>query len=65
MDHSWIEKIVAGLIVLVVVIYGLFRLGLVTAAAGALGYVPMSKIPTRLRRFLFGERNEAGHKLNN
>ena len=64
MDHSWIEKIVAGLIVLGIVIFGFLRLGAGTAAVAGLGYVPMSKIPARLRRFLFGERNDAIHKPN-
>lgn len=64
MDHSWVEKIVAGLIVLGIVIFGLLRLGAGAAAVSGLGYVPMSKIPARLRRFLFGERNDAARKPN-
>ena len=64
MDHSWIEKIVAGLIVLGIVIFGLLRFSTGMAGAAALGYIPMSKIPARLRRFLFGERNDAAHKPN-
>ena len=64
MDHSWIEKIVAGLIVLGIVIFGILRFSAGMAGAAGLGYVPMSKIPARLRRFLFGERNDTAHKPN-
>jgi hypothetical protein len=62
MDHAWIEKITVGLIVLGVVILAILRVGAGTAAVGALGYFPMSMIPARMRRFLFGERNDATDK---
>ena len=65
MDHSWIEKIVAGFIIVGAVIFAILRVGAGTAAVAGLGHFPMSMIPTRLRRFLFGERNDAGHKPNN
>jgi hypothetical protein len=65
MDHSWIEKIFAGLIVFGVVVLAILRLGAGTAAVAGLGHFPMSMIPARLRRFLFGERNDAIHKPNN
>lgn len=64
MDHSWVEKILAGLIILAVVIFGLLRVGAGTAAVTGLGHVPISMIPARLRRFLFGERNETTPKPN-
>jgi hypothetical protein len=64
MDHSWIEKIVAGLIVLGIVIFGILRFGAGMAGAVGLGHFPMSMIPQRLRRFFFGERNDAAHKRN-
>jgi len=65
MDHSWIEKILAGLLVLGVVVLAILRVGAGTAAVAGLGHFPMSMIPARLRRFLFGERNNTTHKLNN
>lgn len=65
MDHSWVEKIVTGLIILGVVILAILRAGAGTAAVPGLGRFPMSMIPTRLRRFLFGERNDTAHKPNN
>ena len=65
MDHSSIEKIVTGLIVTAVVIFTIIRVGAGTAAVAGLGHVPMSMIPTRLRRFLFGERNDTAKKLKN
>lgn len=65
MDHSWVEKIVTGLIILGVVILAILRAGAGTAAVAGLGHFPMSMIPTRLRRFLFGERNDTAHKPNN
>lgn len=65
MDHSWVEKIVTGLIILSVVILAILRAGAGTAAVVGLGHFPMSMIPTRLRRFLFGERNDTAHKLKN
>jgi hypothetical protein len=62
MDHSWIERIVTGLMTLeVVVIFAMLRVGAGTAAAAGLGHFPMSMIPTRLQRFLFGERNDTSH----
>jgi hypothetical protein len=64
MEHSWIEIIVTGLILLVLVIFAIVRLGAGTAAAAGLGYFPMSILPARLRRFLFGERNDTEHKPN-
>ncbi len=64
MDHSWVEKIVTGLIILGVVIFAILRAGAGTAAVAGLGHFPMSMIPTRLRRFLFGERNDTAHKPN-
>ena len=65
MDHSWIEKILAGLIVLAGVVLAILRVGAGTAAVAGLGHFPMSRIPVRLRRFLFGERNDTTHKPNN
>jgi hypothetical protein len=65
MDHSWIEKTVTGLIILGAVIFAILRVGAGTAAVAGLGHFPMSMIPTRLRRFLFGERNATAHKPNN
>jgi hypothetical protein len=65
MDRSLVEKIVTGLIVTAVVIFTIIRVGAGTAAVAGLGHVPMSMIPSRLRRFLFGERNDSAHKLNN
>jgi hypothetical protein len=65
MDHSPIEKIVTGLIILGVAFFAIIRVGAGTAAVAGLGHVPMSMIPTRLRRFLFGERNDTAQKLKN
>jgi hypothetical protein len=65
MDHSWIEKILAGLSVLGVVVFAILRLGAGTAAVAGLGNFPMSMIPERVRRFIFGERNDTIHKPNN
>jgi hypothetical protein len=65
MDHSWIEKIVTGLVVAGVVILAIIRAGAGTAAVAGLGHIPMSMIPTRLRRFIFGERNDTAYKPNN
>jgi hypothetical protein len=65
MDHSLVEKIVTGLIVTAVVIFTIIRVGAGTAAVAGLGHVPVSMIPSRLRRFLFGERNDSAHKPNN
>jgi hypothetical protein len=65
MDHSWVEKVIIGLVMLGVVIIGILRLGMGAAAVVGLGHVPMSMIPARLRRFLFGERNDTAHKPHN
>lgn len=66
MDYSWlIRKILFGLFILGVVVFGLIRLGSGTAAVAGLGHFPMSMVPARLRRFLFGERNDPAHKPNN
>jgi hypothetical protein len=65
MEHSWVEKVVIGLVTLGVVIIGVLRLGMGTAAVAGLGHIPMSMIPARLRRFLFGERNDPAHKPHN
>ena len=65
MDHSWIEKIVTGLILLALVIFAILRLGACMAAGAGLGLFAMSMIPARLRRFLFGERNDTPHTPNN
>jgi hypothetical protein len=65
MDHSWVEKVILGLLILGVVILGILRLGMGTAAVAGLGHFPMSMIPARLRRFLFGERHDTPHKPNN
>jgi hypothetical protein len=65
MNHSLVEKIVTGLIVTAVVIFTIIRVSAGTAAVAGLGHIPMSMIPTRLRRFIFGERNDAAHKPNN
>ena len=58
MDQAWIERILTGVIILGVVIIAIVRAGALTAAVAALGHFPMSKIPARLRRFFFGERND-------
>jgi hypothetical protein len=56
MDHSWLIKwILTVLFILGVVIFGIIRLGFGTAAAAGLGHLPVSMVPARLRRFLFGE----------
>ena len=65
MNHSAIEKIVTGLIISGVVIVAIIRVGAGTAAVAGLGHIPMSMIPTRLRRFIFDERNDTAHKPNN
>lgn len=65
MDHSWFEKVITGLIIFGFVIFGILRLGMGTAAVAGLGHFPMSMIPTRVRRFLFGERNDTAHKPGN
>jgi len=65
MDHSWVEKIVTAVIIFGVVIFAILRVGAGTAAVAGLGHFPMSMIPARLRRFLFGERNGTAHKPNN
>jgi len=66
MHYSWfIEKILFGLLILGVVVYTILRIGGGIAAVAGLGHFPMSLIPARLRRFLFGERNETTHKQNN
>jgi hypothetical protein len=65
MNHSLIEKIVTVLIVSGAVIFAIIRVGAGTAAVAGLGHVPMSMIPTHLRRFLFGERNDTAKKLKN
>jgi hypothetical protein len=66
MDHSWIiEKIVTGLVILAVVVFAVLRLGGGLAAVAGLGQFPMPMIPVRLRRFLFGERNDSAHKSDN
>ena len=62
MDHAWlIRKILTGLVILGAVIFGIIRLGAGTAAVAGLGYLPISMVPARLRRFLFGERNSTAH----
>jgi hypothetical protein len=66
MDHSWVERVIFGLVILgAAVILGILRLGMGTAAVAGLGHFPMSMIPSRLRRFLFGERNDTAHKPSN
>jgi hypothetical protein len=66
MEHSWlIEKVLTGLVVLAVVIFAALRLGGGLAAVAGLGQFPMSMIPARLRRFIFGERKDHIHKPNN
>ena len=63
MDYSWlIKEIFTGLFILAVVIFGIIRLGFGTAAVAGLGHMPMSMVPARLRRFLFGERTNTAHK---
>ena len=63
MEHSWlIEKVLTGLVVLALVIVAALRLGGGLAAGAGIGQFPMSMIPTRLRRFLFGERDNTVHK---
>jgi hypothetical protein len=66
MEHSWlIEKILAGLVVFLVLFFAVLRLVGGLAAVAGLGQFPMSMIPARLRRFLFGERDTQAHKSNN
>jgi hypothetical protein len=63
MDYLWLVKqILTGLFILGFVIFGIVRLGFGTAAAAGLGHLPMSMVPARLRRFLFGERNNTPRK---
>ncbi len=63
MEHSWlIEKILTGLVVFAAVVFAVLRLGGGLAAVAGLGQFPMSMIPVRLRRFLFGERNDPAPK---
>ena len=57
MDSSWVEKILKGFIVLGVLVVAILRAGAGTAAVAALGHIPMSMIPRRLRHFVFGERH--------
>ena len=65
MDYSWLgEKILPGLIIVGVVIIAILRFAGGLAAAAGLGRFPMSMIPARLRRFLYGEPNDAAHKPN-
>jgi hypothetical protein len=64
MDHSWIEKILTGLIILVLVIFGMLRFAAGMAGAAALRHFPISMLPARLRRFFFGERNDTAHRPN-
>jgi hypothetical protein len=64
MDHSLLIKwILTGPFILGIVLFGIIRLGFGTAAAAGLGHFPMSMVPPRLRRFLFGERTNPSHKL--
>jgi hypothetical protein len=66
MDHSWLtEKILIGLVILGVVVFAMLRLGGGIAAVAGLGHFPMSLIPARLRRFLFGERSDTTHEQSN
>jgi len=66
MEHSWlIEKVLPGLAILGLVVIAALRLGGGLAAVAGLGQFPMSMIPARLRRFIFGERKDPTHKLNN
>ncbi len=58
MNHSLIDKIVTGLVVSGVVIVAIIRVGAGASAVAGLGNVPMSMIPTRLRRLIFGERSD-------
>ena len=62
MDHSWVEKVIIGLVILGAVIFGILRIGMGLAMVAGLGHFPMSVIPPRLRRFLFGERNDTARK---
>ena len=63
MNYSWLgEKFLPGLVIVGVVIFAILRFGGGLAAAAGLGRFPMSMIPARLRRFLFGERNDTAHK---
>jgi hypothetical protein len=66
MEHSWlIEKILTGLIVFAAAVFAVLRLGGGLAAVTGLGRFPMSMIQVRLRRLLFGDRNESAHKPHN
>jgi hypothetical protein len=66
MDYSWLtEKILIGLVILAVVVFAILRIGGGIAAVAGLGHFPMSLIPARLRRFLFGERSDTTHKQRN
>lgn len=66
MEHSWlITKILTGVVIFAVVVLAVLRLGGGLAAVAGLGHFPMSLIPVRLRRFLFGERSNPAHKPHN
>jgi len=58
------ENMLLGLIIVGVVIIAILRFAGGLAAAAGLGRFPMSMIPARLRRFLYGEPNDAAHKPN-
>ena len=63
MDYSWLgEKILPGLIIVGAVTIAILRFAGGLAAAPGLGRFPMAMIPARLRRFLYGEPNDAAHK---
>jgi hypothetical protein len=66
MEYSWlIEKILTGLVVFAAVVFAVLRLAGGLAAVAGLGQFPMSMIPVRLRRFLFGEQIDPAHKPHN
>jgi hypothetical protein len=53
------NKVITGLVILLVVVVAVLRAGGGLTGAIGLGYLRASGLPIRLRRFLFGERAEA------
>ena len=62
MNYPWLIK---GLLISAILVLGALRIGWGLAAASGLGQFPISWIPVRLRRLLFGEHDKAAHKLGN
>jgi hypothetical protein len=53
------NKVITGLVILLVVVVAVLRAGGGLTGAIGLGYLRASGLPIRLRRFLFGERSGA------